>query len=311
MIKSVYISSLPRSGSTLLSMLLGSHDSVCSLGEFVLFGHTLQSNSACSCGKPIRECDFWSRIIEILNLRSASNEQFDCTNFNTLVYPFDYMTSWLQRMLVKVYTHALEEQNRFWMDVASFYKNAFPYQAEKAFTNTVILFEILSAYFSDKETVLLDASKTTTRLNQLVTRHPFPVNVIALVRDGRGTVNSWLKNGKTSFDDTVRSWRFHMEEQIGVLNKIKAREKLLVSYEDLCKDPGSELIRICNFLQIPFQDRMLAMEGPFHMLGGNPGTYEKAKKIRVDTGWTEKFTAEQLTIFEKLAGSLNRDQGYE
>ncbi|NQV02224.1 MAG: sulfotransferase [Bacteroidia bacterium] len=101
-----------------------------------------------------------------------------------------------------------------------------------------------------------------------------------------------------------------MENQQKSLKGIKAGDKILVRYEELCRNPEGELIRVCDFLQIPYQEKMLAMEGPFHMLGGNPGTCERSKTIRLDTGWEQNFDQKQLTLFNEMAGSLNRELGY-
>jgi len=302
MINYVYISSLPRSGSTLLSMLLGSHETVFSLGEFVLFGQALSNNSSCTCGKPIRECDFWSGVTEKLHQHDDP--------FSTLVYPFEFMASPLQRNLNKLYSYALLHHSPILMDIATVYRKGYPYYMKKALNNSTILLEILSHYVSNPDTILLDASKTVTRLNQTLINKSFPVKVIALVRDGRGTINSWLKDEQNPFVETVKSWRFHMENQQKSLRSIKAKDKIFVRYEELCRNPEVELLRLCDFLEIPYQEKMLAMAGPFHMLGGNPGTYERTKTIRLDTGWEQKFDQEQLTLFNQLAGSLNKDLGY-
>ncbi|MFH1159982.1 MAG: sulfotransferase [bacterium] len=308
--KYVYISSLPRSGSTLLSMLLGSHEKIFSPGEFVLFGQALQSNSTCTCGKPIRECDFWGFIIEKLTQQGFTGKQENGGNFVTLVYPFEFMKSRLQKSLIKLYYYALLHHSRFLIDIATANRKGYPYHMKKAVTNSTILLENLYQYFPDPDTIILDASKTVTTLNHLYIKQPFPVKVIALIRDGRGSVNSWLKSDQTSFIDTVKSWQFHMETQQKSLKGIKAGDKIFVRYEDLCRNPEGELKRLCDFLEIPYQGKMLAMEGPFHMLGGNPGTYASTKTIRLDNGWACSFDKEQLTLFDELAGSLNKELGY-
>jgi len=298
----IYISSLPRSGSTLLSMLVGSHERVFPLGEFVLFGQSLKQNASCTCGKPIRECDFWGKVAEKLHPQADY--------YPTLVYPFDYDTSRLQRRLVKLFSYALIHHNRFLLDLASGFKNGYPYHMKMAMDNSIALLELLSDQFLPPGILFLDATKTTTRLNHLITKKPFSVRVITLVRDGRGTVNSWLKDGKESFADTVRSWRFHMETQQASIKSIRSGDKILVRYEELCTNTERELKRLCDFMEIPFQEKMMKMEGPFHMLGGNPGTFGGPTSIRLDTGWEQSFNQEQLKVFDDLAGPLNRELGY-
>ncbi|MBE0648446.1 MAG: sulfotransferase [Bacteroidales bacterium] len=301
-LNSVYITSLPRSGSTLLSMLLGSHDGVAALGEFVLFGQALSTNSLCSCGKPLQECDFWGEITRQLN------DQRD--SFSTLVYPFDFSKTGFQKKLSKLYSYALRHHHALLLDLTAAFPQGYPYHMKKAADNTKSLLEMLANRVSDTDTIFLDASKTTTRLDYLITMKSYPIKVISLVRDGRGTLHSWLKDSDRSFPDTVRAWRWHMENQLRSLKEIREEDKIVVRYEDLCRNTESELKRICDFLQITFQEKMLSMEGPFHMLGGNPGTIGNSSTVRLDIGWEKTFTQEELNLFEELAGEVNREMGY-
>lgn len=70
----VFIASLPKSGSTLLDLLLGTHPNVVGLGEIYQLIRTdsifLRNNRdelcACSCGAPMSECRFWSGVVREL-----------------------------------------------------------------------------------------------------------------------------------------------------------------------------------------------------------------------------------------------------
>ncbi len=64
----VYIASLPRSGSTLLSLLLGAHPKMVAIGEVSQFfrtdpiGQERLETIPCSCGAHRRDCVFWGRV---------------------------------------------------------------------------------------------------------------------------------------------------------------------------------------------------------------------------------------------------------
>src|ERR1043165_9307298 len=60
----VFICSASHSGSTLLSLLLGSHREAISLGEITHMPKNLSLNTACSCGSPARVCKFWSEVVD-------------------------------------------------------------------------------------------------------------------------------------------------------------------------------------------------------------------------------------------------------
>jgi len=60
----VFVGGYGRSGSTIIDLLLNRVPGVVAVGEFRhLFGRALGDNELCSCGKPFRECKFWSTVL--------------------------------------------------------------------------------------------------------------------------------------------------------------------------------------------------------------------------------------------------------
>ncbi|MGH2905074.1 MAG: sulfotransferase [Solirubrobacteraceae bacterium] len=60
----LFIGGHNRSGSTMLSRLLGQYPSVVSVGELSVIGSPgWQSDQLCSCGAPFKECVFWQDVI--------------------------------------------------------------------------------------------------------------------------------------------------------------------------------------------------------------------------------------------------------
>ena len=62
----VYIMSPSYSGSTLLTLLLAGHPSICTVGELKATGMGNVDNYFCSCGNRIRQCAFWTRLVKNL-----------------------------------------------------------------------------------------------------------------------------------------------------------------------------------------------------------------------------------------------------
>ena len=60
--KVAYILSVGHSGSSLLDVLLGLNRNAVSIGELKLDHSGCISNLRCTCGDPIRECEFWNAI---------------------------------------------------------------------------------------------------------------------------------------------------------------------------------------------------------------------------------------------------------
>lgn len=60
----LFIAGPGRSGSTLLDLLLGQIDGFCSTGELrFIWQRGFAQNQLCGCGKPFRECEFWTGVV--------------------------------------------------------------------------------------------------------------------------------------------------------------------------------------------------------------------------------------------------------
>jgi len=62
----VFICSAGHSGSTLLTLLLGSHSHAIALGEITQMPKNLALNTLCSCGAPVRDCTLWAGVVDRL-----------------------------------------------------------------------------------------------------------------------------------------------------------------------------------------------------------------------------------------------------
>jgi len=64
-IKVLYITAHYRSGSTILNQVLGEVPGVMAVGELVasVWTYGFAQNLSCGCGRPFRECPFWSGVV--------------------------------------------------------------------------------------------------------------------------------------------------------------------------------------------------------------------------------------------------------
>ena len=69
----MYVLAASHSGSTLLSMLLGAHPEICTVGELKLPTAAMGDlrEYLCSCGRLVLECPFWRRTRETLHRRGV------------------------------------------------------------------------------------------------------------------------------------------------------------------------------------------------------------------------------------------------
>src|SRR5215510_6114841 len=64
-VKVLFIAGSGRSGSTLLDMLLGQIGGFHSTGELrFIWSRGIGQNQLCGCGKPFRECEFWTEVVK-------------------------------------------------------------------------------------------------------------------------------------------------------------------------------------------------------------------------------------------------------
>ncbi len=195
------------------------------------------------------------------------------------------------------------------LDLSSFIRATYPSDADKAIRNQL---RLINEVFDDPEketSIVLDSTKTTTKLLHLNLKIPDSLKVIVIIRDGRGTLNSYLKSGEEGIEELIRSWKYHIKKQQSELKIIPDDIKMIIKYEELCADTHNVLNNICEFLKVPYEEKMIEMKGPRHMLGGNTSTFTK-KTINFDEEWKENLGVDQLRLFDDIAGEVNRDLGY-
>lgn len=78
------------------------------------------------------------------------------------------------------------------------------------------------------------------------------VPVIFIVRDGRACVDSKVRRAGMSYENAAYFWRFSVE----ALRYVHARGALIVSFEQLVTESEPVLRKVCDFLRLPFSDRM-------------------------------------------------------
>lgn len=250
-IKIAYILGSARSGSTLIERLLACSSHIQGLGEVIHINELFRENRMCSCGKKISECLYWNKILK----------DTDTLDFLKVQYPKN--TLWDKfKLMIDLY---------LWKDLNF---------SENYRDNNIKLFStFLKLRGKD---ILIDSSKIPLRfyyLNKIRQLKLYPVHV---VRNPLGVVWSYTRNIEhKSLDWKVPSikkacldWKRVNKFTEMVLKGCSRR--LLVRYEDMCRNPQMELDRIFTYLGIPNVkiDDILPL-APSHMIAGN----RMAKKV--------------------------------
>lgn len=307
--KIVYILSDNRSGSTLLDQLLGAHSGIVSLGEVHhLAAYARQDRGlynpvhplVCSCGQPIVSCPFWAAAATQLerpfdalqlHLRFLGRVGGSAGVRSVWGRPFRRMIRRFPQLILNPAVSTL-------------------FSTKKVGADSFALFDaITEAIGAD---CLVDSSKSAFRFRALYDFAPNRVFGILLVRDYRGAVHSKMKRGQ-DMGVAACEWVARIQQASRLTDGIPDNQLLRLRYEDLCNEPRSELARICELLELDFENAMLSRpSAEMHHLGGSPSKFDPARKsIQLDQSYADAFTKEDLARMREIVGVAAAEWGYE
>jgi hypothetical protein len=160
-------------------------------------------------------------------------------------------------------------------------------------------FQALHRHFLDvfgPDKILVDSSKKIRVANIYHGMQDVELNALHLLKDVRAyTVSQIDKNptsgSKTKHALTAFSKWYRKNRRIQRLVRGKGIPHFQFGYEELCLYPERMVHRICDFLEIDFEDEMLALESRNnHLIAGNPLRQqpEKRRKIVYDDRWLQR-----------------------
>ncbi|MFX0066135.1 MAG: sulfotransferase [Candidatus Hermodarchaeota archaeon] len=307
----IYISCVPRSGSTLLDNLLAAHQEIITVGEvFQLKAYALEdrrfynpeSPLVCSCGRRVADCNFWSQVEANLNKQL----------WELKLKPRFLEIQWqkerdIERKLWVKVGHCI---NRWpWLYCMPGLHEAL--QGGAIGKDSWQLFDAISSVTSARR--IVDSSKSPFRFWSLHKARANQIKLIILCRDYRAVVHSMVRRGlgiRRSIEGWVRENR-----KIEMLSSdIPSQLIMRVRYEDLCNDSESVMRRLCLFLGLEFSPEVLMRpeHSNLHHLGGSPSKFDpKRRDIRSEDSYLEFFSNQELSLMRKIAGAVARDWGYE
>jgi hypothetical protein len=319
----VYLLAASHSGSTLLASLLSSHPQICTAGELKMTSLGDVSQYRCSCRALIEHCPFWQAVSAGMLKRGFT---FSVGNAGT--HLGDGASPYIERLLRPLHRGRLLEMLR---DVALF--------ISPTWRNQIPMFHQRNAALSASicecsgKPVIVDSSKIALRLKYLLRNPALSVKVIRLVRDGRGVALTYTDpaafadakdphlrgggmggdrhNERLSFADAAWEWRRSTEEADAVINTLSREQWTEIHYEDLCTRTEETLTLLYRFLEVTPVYSSIPMLGPEekHIIG-NGMRFDTAVKVHLDDRWKSNLTANELRIFDDIAGPLSRRLGY-
>jgi len=160
--------------------------------------------------------------------------------------------------------------------------------------------------------VVVDSSKAYLQGVGLYQCQPDRTRLVLIVRDGRAVFYSGLKRG-FGRSNSLDAWRNYYRHALPLLRRrVRPEHVMTVRYEDLAADPVTQIRAICAFAGLAYEDSMLDWSNKqHHIVSGNNMRFGANARIRPDIKWRSELTEGDQAFFEKHAGSLNRQLGYE
>lgn len=300
----IYIAGSGRSGSTLLTTLLGEHPALASVGELErLPGDGWLDDDYCACGRRVRSCDFWSAVLE--RWSAFAGDESDASDLLTLQRRFTHRRS-LPRLLVPA---ALRGR-----------------QFREFDRRTGALLRAI-ADTADVRAVV-DSSKAPERALALARAETVDLRIVHLVRDGRGVLSSlqrgFRKDERAGIPRDIPprpTWRvaslwLYCNLFSEVLRTVVGRESYVrVRYEDLVKDPSGVLASLEEVVgqSLRALGERAARGDAFttgHIVAGNRIRMQDRVRLRPDVSWHDDLEDGDRRLFRLLTWPLMFRYGY-
>ncbi len=292
----VYIQSAAHSGSTLLALQLGRHPEVATVGELSGTPSRSRPGYRCSCGAELVRCAFWAEVSDAMARRGfAYRASTDLTDVA------EAPGAYARRLLKPLHRGPLLERVR---DAGLFLSPGARAHLQRHRRLKAALVE--SVVECTGKPVLVDSSKSGVQLKYLLRNPRLRVKVLWLVRDGRGVARSLMRNQRMTMREAAYEWRRSNEEAAAIVRRLAPGAWREVRYEALCTDPEGTLAGLWPLLGVaprPLEDPVQHVLGHSSRLGGR-------RAISLDEKWRTDLSAEDLRVFEEVAGAMNRRLRY-
>lgn len=290
------------SGSTLLTLLLGAHPDMATVGETEVAAAAKvdQGSLTCSCQRLFRDCDFWRRVQDGM---AARGHRFDVVDAAALDFRAPHNPLADRMMRAGPRGPVLETVRRLGLDLLPGPRRVMAkiVQRNQDFIDTVT--ELRGCR------VFVDASKRPVRALHLCRLTGARVKVVHLVRDGRAVTCSAMRNLDASPEAGALSWLRTNQACERARQRFADDDWILLRYEDLCADPPASLARLHRFIGVAERPPAGDFHEGQHVIG-NRMRLRHAGEIVADEHWRQNLSTVDRAVIERILDSLNRSYGY-
>lgn len=258
--KIIYIMGASRSGSTLLSQILGGIERFENIGEFALARVTTVRELPCSCGNPVEICPYWATI-------PLSQFSQDLREKTTKILR-------IRRSVLHIFQKFRDQNEKIWEKIAL--DLAENYKAISEQTNAEVIID------SSKDPMLGYILQKYSRLD---------VTFIHLIRKPSSFIKSWTKpKGYLPADNrlVINLFYWCLVNLLAESISTKGQSCLIIAYEKFVQNPRKYLQVICRQIGVEDPDlRFMEQEkieiGVQHLMLGNPDKFHADNGIILTT----------------------------
>lgn len=302
----LFVGGMPRSGSTLLDLMLGQLPSHCDVGElFYMWSGGALRNQRCACGEPFDQCPFWAKVGEAAfgGWDTAVAEEVIALQHRvdrTARLPH----LWLRRFLPS-HRAAVERYLELTRRV---------YRAVQQVSGADIV---------------VDSTKRPSTAYLLASDPQVTMRVVHIVRDPRGVLNSWSKEVPLPEGAGVRT---HLKARpmrqvvrrwltVNLMISLLARRGvplLRIRYEDLVVAPREAMQAVLALSDrtdaggaLDFISAEGIETGQSHAATGGRVRFSSGPMVlRPDEKWRTALPPSRQRLTKLLCGPLMRRYGY-
>jgi hypothetical protein len=295
----VYLAGSGRSGSTLITTVLGQLDGVFAAGELrYLWQRGIAENRPCGCGLPFADCPLWTSVM-------AELPEAD---------PARIAAGLRTRLRMRALPALLRRHRRGEPALAPHPDDA-------------VIAALYGALAKRAGPVIVDSSKLPPYGALLGTLPGLELYVLHVVRDPRATAFSWRRRRGLdgAADDRLMSrppvWKAALlwlvwNSATMRLWAGRPERYLRVRYEDFVAAPAATTRRIARFAgldpaELPFPTGGAVRLAPTHSVAGNPSRHRVGTvAIADDSEWRRGLSGRAYAVVTAVAAPMLRRFGY-
>lgn len=302
----VFVGGMPRSGSTLLDLLIGQLPGHCDVGElFYMWQGGVKRDQRCSCGERFSECPFWT---EVGRHAFGGWDRVDVEELLRLQRQVDTTA----RLVVRPLARLLPGQRARTLRYLELTRRVYRAVAQ-----------------ASGAPIVVDSTKRPSTAYLLASDPGIRLRVVHIVRDPRGVLNSWSREVPLPQDSgprdhlkrrparqILRRW-LTVNVMIGRLAR-RGVPLLRLRYEDMVTDPRAAMRSVMQLSGRTVSDDDLGFIGPdgVHRAVSHTATGGRVRfrtgpmPLKLDEKWRRELPPSRQRLATAVCGILMRRYGY-